>query len=321
MNPILILSGTGDAHAKHMCSVLEAKRMPYFLFPTEQYPFHSTITLDGNRNYSLEFEGRTVLLDEHWSIWNRRIFPTIFPVEFPTELEEMVKTEIKTTLHGFLETHKGFVVNRPSSNTNAGNKSEQLLRARKLGFRTPDSIITNSPSHAQNFYTKHNGDIIFKMQKLPIVRFGEQDYRTIMTRRVSVEDLGDLERIRNCPCLFQERIEKDYEIRLTVIGEKLFPIAIYSQDSEYSLDDFRRYDFEKVKYELVDIPPNLRTKVLRLAREYKLEYAAIDLIYTPTKEYVFLEINPNGQYLWTEEMSHVPITEYFAEYLAGVSHE
>ena len=273
MNSVLIISGTEDAHAKHMCSILERRDIPYFLFPTD----------------------------------------------YPKALEEMVGTEAKLTLRGFMQTHRGRVVNRPLANSYAENKSEQLVRARRLGFHIPDTIITNSPEQAIGFYKKHGRDIIFKMQRLPIIQLGEGNHRTIMTRRVSEQDLEDLERIQNCPCMFQERIPKTYEIRLTVIGEKLFPIAIHSQNSDYSQDDFRRYDFEKVKYEQVEIPEILNKRVLGLVKSYGLYYAAIDIIYTPSKEYVFLEINSNGQYLWTEEMSGVPITEYFADYLAGVS--
>ncbi|MEV4245300.1 hypothetical protein AB0J63_18065 [Streptosporangium canum] len=38
-----------------------------------------------------------------------------------------------------------------------------------------------------------------------------------------------------------------------------------------------------------------------------LTYGAIDLILTPDGRYVFLEINPNGQFLWIEDATGLPI--------------
>jgi len=209
------------------------------------------------------------------------------------------------------------VVNNPFSNNAANNKIEQLQRARKIGLRVPDSLVTNDPEKARKFYKKHKGNIVFKLQKLPIV---EEDgtYKTIFTNRVTPKDFAaNLPRVSNNPCYFQEHIRKAYEIRLTVIGERLFPIAIHSQGSDVSKDDFRRYDFKNVRYEAVDIPDGIRDKILELTRQYELHYAAIDLIHTPAGEYIFLEVNPNGQYLWTEELSKVKITDTFIDYLSG----
>lgn len=318
MKNILIISGTGDAHAEHMCDILTNKDIPFFLFLSDKYPFEIQVTLDLKNNYNLKYQDKKIILSSNWSIWNRRIFLPEFPQGFPKDLEEMVIEESKRTLQSLMVTHKGLVVNNPFNNFRANNKLEQLKHAKKIGLNIPDTIITNEPEKAQEFYKKYNGNIIFKMQKLPIIKTENDTYKTIMTNKVSYKDFIDnSERIKNNPCLFQECIEKQYEIRLTAIGEELFPIAIYSQNSEISRDDFRRYDFEKVKYKHVKIPQNIAKKTLKLIQHYGLHYASIDLIYTPDDNYIFLELNPNGQYLWTEEMSEAPITESLVDYLAG----
>ena len=61
----------------------------------------------------------------------------------------------------------------------------------------------------------------------------------------------------------------------------------------------------------------IKDKILELTRQYELHYVTIDLIHTPGWEYIFLEVNPNGQYLWTEELSKVKITDTFIDYLSG----
>lgn len=318
MKNVLIISGTGDAHAEYMRKILRFKNIPSFLFLSDKYPYEAQITFDFNNNHTLTYQDRKINLNSDWSIWNRRIFPPEFPKNFPGNLEEMVIEESKRTLQGLMVTHPGLVVNNPFNNYRANNKIEQLQRAREIGLNVPDTLITNEPNKAKEFYEKHKRNIIFKMQKLPIIEDKNGVHKTIMTRRVLPEDFAEIERIKNGPCLFQEHIEKEYEIRLTTVGNELFPIAIYSQDSEISRDDFRRYDFGKVRYKNVNIPEEITTKILSLTKQYKLHYAAIDLIYTPKDKYVFLELNPNGQYLWTEEMSGAPITNSFADYLAGL---
>ena len=314
MNSVLIVSGANDKHAEFLRDKLEEKGIDSFLFLTDKYPYKAMITIC--QDYKLvEYNCREEKIDARWSIWNRRVFPPEFPAGFPSNLEEMVREEAKRTIHGLMNVHDGLVVNRPYENHAANNKIEQLRRARKLGFIVPDTIVTNDHKAAIDFYKKHDNDIIFKMQKLPIIK-DDETYSTIMTSRVLEEHMQNNERINNSSCLFQERIEKDYETRLTVVGDRLFPVAIHSQDSELSKDDFRRYDFEKVKYEQVEIPEDIRIKTKRLVRSYGLHYAALDIIKTPDDKYVFLEINPNGQYLWTEELSGAKITDALAEYLA-----
>ena len=198
----------------------------------------------------------------------------------------MVTDETTTTLQGLMVSHTGLVVNNPFNNHLANNKLEQLKRASSFGLSVPDTIITNNPKDALDFYHKHDGDIIFKMQKLPLVE-DEGKYSTVLTQRLKSEDLQNFEMVRNNPCCFQNYIDKDYEIRLIVIDKKLFPIAIYSQLSDYSKNDFRRYDFDKVKYEIMNIPEDLKVKVNSLVDSYGLHYAAIDIIKRPNGQYVF----------------------------------
>ena len=56
-----------------------------------------------------------------------------------------------------------------------------------------------------------------------------------------------------------------------------------------------------------------------LVRRLGLHYGTIDMVLTPDGRYVFLEINPNGQYLWIEKQSGLPITEAVCDLLARES--
>ena len=161
----------------------------------------------------------------------------------------------------------------------------------------------------------------FKLLQAPVVETGCADdpHRMCYTNIVTEQALKRAELIRNNPSLFQEYIEKDYELRITVLENKVVPIRINSQNSERSTVDFRRYDFEKVSYELAEIPPMVERFCLNLIRHYGLLFGEIDMIKAKDGRYVFLEINPNGQWLWLELQSGYNLTKDVAENLLGDS--
>lgn len=52
-----------------------------------------------------------------------------------------------------------------------------------------------------------------------------------------------------------------------------------------------------------------------------LNFGCFDLIVTPDGEYVFLECNPNGQWLWVELATGLPIAEAIADFLTIKTHK
>lgn len=115
----------------------------------------------------------------------------------------------------------------------------------------------------------------------------------------------------------QEEIAKVYEVRANVVGQQVLAIRIDSQASPESALDWRRYDLPHTPYAPYVLPDNIARKCLQLTQRLGLEFGAIDLIRTPMGEYVFLEINGNGQFLWAEEHSGVGISAALANLLVG----
>ena len=82
----------------------------------------------------------------------------------------------------------------------------------------------------------------------------------------------------------------------------------------YSLD--YRMDLGGARFDATDLPPRLETRLRALMDHLGLVYGAIDLRRTPDDDYVFLEINPAGEWLFVEERTGQPITRGFASLLA-----
>ena len=66
----------------------------------------------------------------------------------------------------------------------------------------------------------------------------------------------------------------------------------------------------------IELPGELQRSLLELMSRLSLTYGAIDLVLTPDGRYVFLEINPNGQWLWIDEMLSLGISHSIAEWLS-----
>jgi glutathione synthase/RimK-type ligase-like ATP-grasp enzyme len=101
-----------------------------------------------------------------------------------------------------------------------------------------------------------------------------------------------------------------YDLRVTVVGMEVFAAAIHSQETEYPVDS--RIDIINAEIEPVVLPDHLSDLLLQLTDALGLVYGAIDLRRTPDDRYVFLEINPSGQFRYIEVATGLPITAALA---------
>ena len=317
MKNILILSHDKDPHAITVGNALKKKNIPFFYFITEDLPTSYNISFDSKYlNYTIENKDTTINLDGNWNIWNRRILDPKFPDGININLAEIIVGETRKTWEALLESHKGRVISKPSAINLANNKLTQLefVKRNTQEIYIPDTIVTNDPKKVKFFYETHCGNICFKLHRSNSVKFENEEY-IVYTNKLKLEDLLSIENVRANPSMFQEYIDKEYELRITVIGNEVIPIAIHSQDSEISKVDFRRYDFDKVKYEYKKVPDDVSNLCLAITKHYGLNFGAFDFIKDKQGRYVFLELNPNGQWLWLEQLSGYKISEVLADYL------
>ena len=135
------------------------------------------------------------------------------------------------------------------------------------------------------------------------------------TEIVSRRDVGYTDSVRYVPVLFQAYVPKRVELRVTVVGQQVFAAEIHSQASHRTRHDWRRYDFFKTIYLPHELPREVERRCLQLVERLGLCYGAIDMILTPDNHYVFLEINPNGQYLWIENETGLAISDALCDLL------
>lgn len=246
------------------------------------------------------------------SVWYRRPLFALDP-ELSPEEAQFAQTESREAVLGLFRLTEAFWVNRPDAIRVAESKPLQLKLAQQLGFRVPHTLLTNDPVRFQEFYEKCNGAVIFKVMTQGAL--GGSEGKGVYTSLVTSWHLRNFEAIRRAPCLFQEHIPKAVDLRITVIGEKIFPVEIHSQDHRQSVVDWRKGNTARLKHAAHQLPPKIEAQCFELLRSLKLVYGAIDLILTPQGEYVFLEINPSGQFAWIETLIKLPLIDTLADLL------
>jgi glutathione synthase/RimK-type ligase-like ATP-grasp enzyme len=141
--------------------------------------------------------------------------------------------------------------------------------------------------------------------------------KNVYTRRISEAELADLRGIEHTAHLFQRWVPKAREARMIVIGDRVTTAAITSHSPAAHVD--YRCDYAALSYELITPPARVLDGVRRLMNRFALCYAALDFVLTPDGEWVFLELNPAGQYGWIESETGVALTEQLADLLTGAT--
>ncbi|MBC8757137.1 hypothetical protein H2O64_20880 [Kordia sp. YSTF-M3] len=194
-------------------------------------------------------------------------------------------------------------------------KIDYLLLAKKVNLKIPDTLVTTSKEKLYLFFDKH-ASIITKDLRYPI-RVNSENFK-ITSAGTTVITAKMLSEMKNnfAPSLFQERIDKQYEIRIFFFKDKLYPMAILSQNDESTSLDYRNYNNLKPNRNVpVLLPSKIEEKVINFIKSSELNTGSIDLILSTNNEYIFLEVNPQGQFDWVSKNCNYYIEKDIAEYL------
>jgi hypothetical protein len=317
---ILILTQLCDPHADRVEAGLRARGADVFRLDHAEFPGHVTVEAsignNGPRTVLHSSQG-TLDLEQVTAVWHRRPQP---PAPAADHLDEnaqaYVAEECRTFLDGLWQSLDCFKMPGEKFLFRAAeSKLCQLRLAAQLGVDIPPTLITNSPQKLREFYREQGGCIISKLASGAFHRSEVAHSSFRYTELVSPRDLTHSRSIRHAPMIFQGYVPKKVELRVTVVGNQVFAAEIHSQSTNHTRHDWRRYDHGNTPIAPHDLPQRYRDFCVSYVRRLGLHYGAIDMILTPDGRYVFIEINPNGQYLWIENESGLPITEAVCDLL------
>jgi glutathione synthase/RimK-type ligase-like ATP-grasp enzyme len=256
------------------------------------------------------------------SVWYRKPQLYLLPLSLPAEQRAFAIDECNQAMIALFNTIDCAWTNHPFTIEPARNKPYQLRIAQVIGFNVPRTLVTNDPALVRHFYDDLRGQIVYKSLSRPFFVGTKTGLdhgfikASIYTTPLEPRHLDFLDALKTAPGIFQEYVSKRVELRVTVVGSQLFAAEIHSQDNPGTRHDWRREQQGAAVCEPHGLPDSVATLCLRLMKELKLEFGAIDMILTPDNRYVFLEINPNGQYGWIERATGLRISEALAKHLA-----
>jgi hypothetical protein len=319
---ILILTEELDPHADHVTQMLEARGASWTRFNPADFPVKASLTLgytpNGQMRSCLRLGETQIELTQLQSVWTRR--PRL-PVPHEHIRDAAARALVSEECMNFVRDVWNalpcpWLPGQPAAIHRAQLKASQLRVAGELGLELPPTLITNRPEEFLDFYRQHDGHIISKLAGFAFDRAVGDTFGRY-TEVVSKRSVGYAAALQYCPMILQAYVPKRLELRITVVGRKVFAAEIHSQHTHHTRYDWRRYDLSRTPHYTHDLPPEVEERCLRLVERLELCYGAIDMILTPDGRYVFVEINPNGQYLWIEQETGLPISAAICDLLMG----
>lgn len=303
---ILILTNSRDGrHTDVVISKLQQRGQRVFRFDSDIFA-NGGLCLNfstGQNHFGFEIAGvsGSVSSKEVKSAWYRRPNFLNLGIKDPVQ-RGYAEEEIKNLMEGlWMSMPDIFWLSNPADLNRARKKIYQLFLAREMGFAVPKTIITNNPEIVKKFYDECRGKIIFKAIQGELLNYGEKSL-SIPTTFITDRHLKNLGLIERTPALFQEHIDRAYELRITVVGDKIFPVKIAPLADLSPFVDWRYPELmEKLSYSLITLPDNISSFCFWLVRKLNLSFGAIDFMVGKNGEVYFLEINPGGQWYWLED--------------------
>ncbi len=299
---LLILTNSQDATADYLNSVLEQSGVPVLRLDTDTL-LSKTVVSYRPGEPTLCFDGQCYKPADIHNIWYRR------PERLKSDRfddspdAEYILDEWAEGIEAFLaHIPNPRWMNHPSSNALASHKLEQLSVARSIGFRVPESVVTQDEATLRDFFRQHGGQIIVKpMASGYIERPADKSDSLIYTNKVRPADLDDLAELSWCPTFFQRYVIKSCDVRITVVDDAFHAVELAAKDADGTQRcDIRRNNMADVEYREITLPIAIHDKLSRMMTHYKLRFAAIDMVVATTGEWFFLEVNPNGQWAWLD---------------------
>jgi DNA-binding CsgD family transcriptional regulator len=176
----------------------------------------------------------------------------------------------------------------------AALKPFQLVAAGACGLHVPDTLISSQPEVAKGFST--HGPVVVKPMSREVHGLIKADDTSGWSRAIHMT---------------QQRIDAAHHVRLTVVDDDMFAARI---DTPHL--DWRESD-KDAKYSVIESPAYVRSGVRQLMHRLVLRYGALDFAVDEQGHWWFLEVNPNGQWLWIEDATGLPICAAVAKALAA----
>ncbi|HET6224720.1 MAG TPA: grasp-with-spasm system ATP-grasp peptide maturase [Bacteroidia bacterium] len=303
---ILIISDERDASTNGVIAWIEYFGYKWIRINANTEIQFSDLNFSSNENVKFRLKKKNsnwIELDDIKSVWYRRggIYPSNLKVNINTFNDGMAKTisaQLKREGSSLMEFIYTLLSEKPSIGSFYSaevNKLTALHNAKVIGFQIPSTLITTSKKSLREFEIE-NGKLISKSIGEALYLELDSDFYCNYTEIIEEEFVNNLQS-HFFPSLVQQKLDKAYELRIFYLYGKCHTMAIFSQGDSQTEVDFRKYnDYKPNRTIPYSLPLEIQLKINAFMKAMGLNTGSIDIVVTKTKEYVFLEVNPVGQF-------------------------
>jgi hypothetical protein len=307
---ILIFSHEHDFHALAVRQKLFSLGAPCSVIEVDGFPSHGGIVSwfsppELGASILRDADGRAVEVDDFDAAWWRRLPKEMsFPHGSCETLadQSLVSRDTQTSVLGLATTDfSGRWVSDPHSTRLAENKAIQLRVANSLGLRVPRTLISQDPTVARAFCEREDYNVVIKPVR-------GHKLAPVLTGMATPEILMETSRIRLSPSIYQEYIHGSRHLRINCFGDTCHSYALDTDQLDW------RFPLT-AEASPVEIDSDLAVLLVAFVRRLGLRMGCLDVKLTPDDEPVFLEINPQGQFLFLDGLCGTDLLGRFAEFL------
>jgi glutathione synthase/RimK-type ligase-like ATP-grasp enzyme len=313
---ILLATNKRDITTDFIVMELERRGIPYFRFNTEDLP-QAVVRFEPTTGWILAVGDVTInLQDVKAGYYRRPGTPEVSAEVNDQATKEYLVNEWSAVLRSLWNAIEGRWLNSPFAILRAEDKPRQLCEAQALGFEIPDTFIGNDIDVVVEFAAEN--PTIGKPLRHALIDKGPNG-QVLFTQKIQNLKIDDRKAVEVAPVIYQREIIKAYDVRVTVVQNKVFAVAIHSQDQQETELDWRRGSRIDITHQNITLPDELALRCCSLAQVLGLNYGAVDLIRDVSGRYWFLEINPNGQWAWIEHRTGSPISSAIVDALMDIA--
>ncbi|MGW4823521.1 ATP-grasp ribosomal peptide maturase [Streptomyces sp. NPDC004227] len=306
--PVLVVTSLYDPTADVVIRELHGRGIPVVRFDSGDFPaslsVEAEITQDGIQG-RIDTPTRTADLANVRALYYRRPTGFAFPHLYEQDARFAI-TQARYGLGGVIASLPNCLyVNHPHYIGDAEFKPSGLATAVQAGLLVPPTLITSNPDAARAFI-KRNGPVIYKPLHNPVYRVDDVP-SVVKIAEVAAEDIDDS--VASTAHLFQKRVPKTADIRVTVIGPRTFCVRIDSDLLDW------RTNYDRLSYTPVAPPPKIELALHEYMDHFGLLFGAFDFAVDLDGRWWFLECNPSGQWYWLETATGLPMCAALADLL------
>lgn len=311
---VVVFTDPKDAHIPFVQKYLDN---PMIIFDPQLMLEGTDLSFEVKRGKAaVSYKG--VSLDSVSGVWYRKPQDiTLEQLRVPEELAVYSLSSIQnhqamalSALPNALWVSDYFAIRRASS------KVLQLEVAERIGFLTPRTLMTSDPDKARAFIEKE-GTCVVKAQCAYSPSY-TGPVKSFLTTKVTKDSPPDFTNIHLAPPIFQQYIDTVFDVRVTVIGEEVFPAIIRPRSEDAQIRDWRIDFFEDKGPDIEayqDFPKDVARMCVEHSKKLGLNFSAIDLVMDKKGKLWFLENNANGQWAFVEKLTGQPIGSALARLL------